>query len=398
MKKTNLIMRIVPIVVFAAIVVYLAVYIIRAVDDPFTTATATLYTVYDSTETRGVAVRDEEWLIYPGGMVSITAEDGARVAAGGEIAAVYSSDEDIRKAERAAFLVSQAEYLEAYATGRDAEDPVDYDARIKTLVRTLRSQTDRRSADDISDAALELQTLVFNSGEDVSLEERITALNDELEELGNPSSLRMTTIFAGRSGIFQSAVDGWESLTPEYAANLSPSQTETLLKESHTVPATAVGKLIYGEKWYFLTLLPEADAELYAKGDYITLSFGRWMPDTVSMKIESKSAPEDGQVVLFLSSTRALSDATTLRVQTAEIIRNSYDGIRIPRRALHTDGTEDFVYVMTGLQAERKTVEILLDAGDFYIIRSEAARVDAVHAGDVVIVTGKGLYDGKVVG
>ena len=372
MKKTNLIMRIVPIVVFAAIVVYLAVYIIRAVDDPFTTATATLYTVYDSTETRGVAVRDEEWLIYPGGMVSITAEDGARVAAGGEIAAVYSSDEDIRKAERAAFLVSQAEYLEAYATGRDAEDPVDYDARIKTLV--------------------------FNSGEDVSLEERITALNDELEELGNPSSLRMTTIFAGRSGIFQSAVDGWESLTPEYAANLSPSQTETLLKESHTVPATAVGKLIYGEKWYFLTLLPEADAELYAKGDYITLSFGRWMPDTVSMKIESKSAPEDGQVVLFLSSTRALSDATTLRVQTAEIIRNSYDGIRIPRRALHTDGTEDFVYVMTGLQAERKTVEILLDAGDFYIIRSEAARVDAVHAGDVVIVTGKGLYDGKVVG
>ena len=111
MKKTNLIMRIVPIAVFAAIVVYLAVYIIRAVDDPFSTATATLYTVYDSVETRGVVVREEECIIYPGGMVSISAEDGSRVAAGGEIAAVYSSEEDIRKAERAAFLASQAGIL-----------------------------------------------------------------------------------------------------------------------------------------------------------------------------------------------------------------------------------------------------------------------------------------------
>lgn len=398
MKKTNLIMRIVPLAVFAAIAVYLAVYIIRAVDDPFTTATATLYTVRDSTETRGIAVREEEWLIYSGGMVSITAEDGARVAAGGEIAAVYSSEEDIKNAERAAFLVSQAEYLEAYASGREAEAPIDYDARIKSLVRALRAETDMRSADEIPETALELQTLVFSSGEDVSIEDSIEALNAELKELGNPSSLRMTTIFAGRSGIFRSVVDGWETLTPEYAANLGAAQVESLLRESHSVPSTAVGKLIYGDTWYFLTLVPEAEAEALSRGDYLTVSFGRWLPEDVRMKIESKSSPENGQVALFLSSSRSLADAASLRVQTAEIIHSSYDGIRIPRRALHTDGTKDYVYVMTGLQAERKTVEILLDTGDFYIIRSEAARADAVHAGDVVIVTGKGLYDGKVVG
>ena len=89
------------------------------------------------------------------------------------------------------------------------------------------------------------------------------------------------------------------------------------------------------------------------------------MPDAVPMKIESKSDAVDGKVVLWLSSTRALSDASALRVQTADIIRSSYDGLRVPRRALHTDGSEDFVYVLTGLQAERKTVTILLDAGDF---------------------------------
>ena len=86
MKKTNLIMRIVPIAVFAAIFVYIGVYVFRAVDDPFSTATATLYTVYASVETRGVVVREEECIIYPGGMVSISAEDGSRVAAGGALA------------------------------------------------------------------------------------------------------------------------------------------------------------------------------------------------------------------------------------------------------------------------------------------------------------------------
>ena len=395
MKKTNLIMRIVPIAVFAAIVVYLSVYIIRAVDDPFSTATATLYTVYDSVETRGVVVREEECIIYPGGMVSISAEDGSRVAAGGEIAAVYSSEEDIRKAERAAFLASQAEYLDALAAGREADNPIDYDAKIKSLVRTLRAKLETRSS--VSDTALELQTLAFNSGANASIEDQLAALNSELESIGNPSSLRMTTIFAGRSGIFQSAVDGWESLTPEYAATLGVAQLDSLVKETRTAPDSAVGKLIYGEKWYFLTLADASEVDAYAKGDYVSVSFGHWMSEPVRMKIESKSEPSDGRVALWLSCTRALADASVLRVQSADIIRSSYDGIRVPRRALHTDGKEDFVYVLTGLQAERKTVTILLDAGDFYIIRSEVGRVDAVHAGDTIIVTGKGLYDGKVV-
>ena len=202
MKKTNLIMRIVPIAVFAAIIVYIGVYVIRAVDDPFSTATATLYTVYDSVGTRGVVVREEECIIYPGGMVSISAEDGSRVAAGGEIAAVYSSEEDIRKAERAAFLVSQAEYLDALAAGREADNPIDYEAKIKSLVRTLRSELESREAAEASDTALELQTLAFNTGANASIEDQLAALNTELEAIGNPSSLRMTTIFAGRSGIF----------------------------------------------------------------------------------------------------------------------------------------------------------------------------------------------------
>ena len=397
MKKTNLIMRIVPLAVFAAIVVYLGVYIVRAVDDPFSTATATLYTVYDSVETRGIVVREEECIIYPGGMVSISADDGSRVAVGGEIAAVYSSEEDLRKAERAAFLASQAEYLDALAAGREADNPIDYEAKIKSLVRQLRGQLEARSATQASDTALELKTLAFNTGSNTSIEDQLADLNRELESIGNPSSLRLTTIYAGRSGIFQSAVDGWESLRPEDVARLTVSQTEALIKETRAVPDSAVGKLIYGEKWYFLTLVDEKEVSSYDKGDYINISFGHWMPDAVRMKIESKSDPVDGRITLWLSSTRSLSDASVLRVQTADIIRSSYDGIRVPRRALHTDGKEDFVYVLTGLQAERKTVTILLDAGDFYIIRSETGRVDAVHAGDTIIVTGKGLYDGKVV-
>ena len=51
-----------------------------------------------------------------------------------------------------------------------------------------------------------------------------------------------------------------------------------------------------------------------------------------------------------------------------------------------------FVYVQTGLRAEARDVELVHDFGDYYMVRGQN-----LHAGDEVIVSGKGLFDGKVV-
>lgn len=397
MKKTDIVMKIVPALVFAAILVYLGVYVYRAVDDPFETSVASLYTVYDSVETRGVVVRNEEWLIYSGGVVSLTAKDGERVSAGGEIAAVYPDGDSLKKAERIAFVTAQIDHLDALAAGKKSEDPLDYDSRIKTLARTLRAEADSRDMMQLSGTAMELCTLVFNRDGSGDIDQQLGELTTELRSLGSAQELRMTTIFAAASGIFYSHADGWEALTPDFAAALTPSGLAALIEETRRTPAAAVGKLIYGTEWYFMALVPEAEAATLAKGDGIDVSFGRWLADTARMTVSSISTAENGYCAVLLSCSQSMAEAAPMRVQTAELIRSSYEGIRVTRKALHTDGSEDFVYVVTGLRAERKTVNILSDTGDFYVIQSEPNRADAVHPGDVVIVTGKGLYDGKVV-
>ena len=111
------------------------------------------------------------------------------------------------------------------------------------------------------------------------------------------------------------------------------------------------------------------------------------------MTVEWISPEEDGYRAVYFSCSANLADTLSMRQQEAELIFSQETGLRIPRQALRVkeDGTA-FVYVQTGLRAEAKTVELIRDYGDYYVVRGENLR-----AGDEVIVSGKGLYDGKVV-
>ena len=125
----------------------------------------------------------------------------------------------------------------------------------------------------------------------------------------------------------------------------------------------------------------------------------------------------DGACLVILSSTRNLADTSMLRKQTVDIVFNSLDGIRVPKKAVRTENravtdpetgettTKQVigVYVLTAAQAEFKAVEILADDGDYYLVQAVLPDVPtdnqlktAFRAGDQVIVSSDELYDGKV--
>lgn len=135
------------------------------------------------------------------------------------------------------------------------------------------------------------------------------------------------------------------------------------------------------------------------------------------MKIERVDEAADGACLVILSSTRNLADTSMLRKQTVDIVFNSLDGIRVPKKAVRTENravtdpetgettTKQVigVYVLTAAQAEFKAVEILADDGDYYLVQAVLPDVPtdnqlktAFRAGDQVIVSSDELYDGKV--
>ena len=94
-----------------------------------------------------------------------------------------------------------------------------------------------------------------------------------------------------------------------------------------------------------------------------------------------------------------------LRAQNAELILESYTGLRIPKNALRVGEEQRLgVYCRIGRQAWFKPVELLYQGEDYCLVQPgeiQAVRDSdyifyTLRAGDEAIVSAEELYNGKV--
>ena len=103
---------------------------------------------------------------------------------------------------------------------------------------------------------------------------------------------------------------------------------------------------------------------------------------------------------MVLRSDKYLSQVTQLRHLTAELLLDSYSGLRIPANALRlNDEGQSGVYCVVGFTAAFKPVDVVYRGDGYTLVRAAdgATGSDILRAGDEVIVTAGELYDGKVV-
>ena len=87
-----------------------------------------------------------------------------------------------------------------------------------------------------------------------------------------------------------------------------------------------------------------------------------------------------------------------LRQQSADVVFNSYSGLRVPKDAVRVDENgRTGVYILEGAVARWKTIEILHDNGESYVVTLDKSSTNNLWPGDEIIVGAKDLYDGKVV-
>ena len=275
----------------------------------------------------------------------------------------------------------------------------------------------------LEEQSLSFKSLVIRHGyaNNVGVEEltaAITALDTQIQALQSASALDTTTVYAPCSGTFSAMADGYESiLYPDMIDTLTPAGLKQLMSQDPTAPTGAVGKLITSSSWYFATTVSPEVAERLTVGKSVRVRFSRDWSGEVSMKVERVDGAQDGACLVVLSSTRNLADTSMLRKQTVDLVFNSISGIRVPKKAVRTElrevtdpetgdtSTQQVigVYVLTAAQAEFKSVEILADDGEYYLVQAVLPNVPtdnqlktAFRAGDQVIVSSDELYDGKV--
>ncbi len=424
MKQGTVITRIMIVLMFFMVCAYLLFSVLRSLDDRTYTVTTYAHTVDDAVEATGLLIRAETVVTgQTAAIVDVLPDQGEKVRAGAAVAYLYQDESALDRRRELRTLTLEQEQLKYALQGQDGTDASRLDQSIVDAMVGLRTSAAYGDLTSLEEQSLSFKSLVIRHGyaSDAGVDElsaAITALDAQIQALQSASALDTTTVYAPCSGTFSAMADGYEStLYPDMLESLTAASFKQLMAQDPTAPAGAVGKLITNSKWYLATTVSPEVAERLVVGRSVTVRFSRDWSGEVSMKIERVDEAADGACLVILSSTRNLADTSMLRKQTVDIVFNSLDGIRVPKKAVRTENravtdpetgettTKQVigVYVLTAAQAEFKAVEILADDGDYYLVQAVLPDVPtdnqlktAFRAGDQVIVSSDELYDGKV--
>lgn len=419
MKESTLATKIMIGVLCAGVLIYLGLYLLTGFQSGLTTTTAYTYSVNQGAEAVGIIVREEQVLTGSGNYVDLVPSEGERAAAGDAVALVYSDASALSTQQAIQSLGAEIEQLQyALSTGTQSVDVTRLDQQVVSSIISLRALAASGDLSDLEDSALNLRTMVFqrdyaygDTGAASDIEQLIADKQSQLDTLTQSLSQVSQTIFAPAAGIFSGQVDGFESLiTPGMLDSLTAEQLSDWLNAEPSANSNSIGKLITNSTWYFAALLPgENDLQL-SQGSSYTISFSSDFYGGIAMTLE-RIVPGQDQTLAIFSARSNLSDTTLLRVQRVDVVTDTVEGIRIPRRTLRVE-TEDVeqedgsvrqqntyvVYTVVGRQAERKEVEVVYTGDTFYLVRPvDETDTSRLRAGDEIILNTSDLYDGKVV-
>ena len=402
MRKTSPLMKILPIAVLAAVLFYFAVQLYNYLSDPVSTTLVTEGQAEDTIALNGWLLRDEEVLPAQSGTLSREWQEGDRVGVGQVLATVYADDGALQTVSQIETLELQLQQLQfALTSYLDPDAALKLDTSITGDILTLRQTLtggDYTAADsDIAQlkAAVLKRDHPYTSQEEIETE--IKAVEGQISSL-KASLSGAATVTAKAAGTYSAVCDGYETVlttafledvTPGKLARLQPAGTES-----------SMGKLIYGDTWYYVVSLPEEQAaQLKALGT-VTLRFAKGFDQNLRMQVTDVSAAENGQAAVTLSCRKYLAQTTLLRHQAADVILRTYEGLRVPSNALRVseEGVTG-VYCLDGVTAAFRPVTVLYQGQGYALVRPAdgAADTRTLRAGDEVIASAGALHDGKVI-
>lgn len=418
MKQGKPVITVAIAAIAVALVIYFGFYVAKVFSEPYTTALAYTYTSNDSAEAVGILVRQETVLPAQTGIVDVTRSEGEKVGVGQSVAQVYRDSQAQNNQADLEALADQIQLLEYSSDGGGVDSAAKLDENILQAVTALHAASGVGDYNQLEDQARTLKSTVLKRGyvygNGLGAEELSQKLNDlksQYAALKQQTSSSTSSVRAPQSGVFSTLVDGYETaVTPQTVFQLTPSSLSALLAGQGKEAGGGMGKLITSTRWYFAAALPVSVAERLKEGSTATLRFSGDFDQDIDMRVDQVGQTEGDKSVVVFSTDRYLSQTTLLRQQTAELIFNSWSGLRIPKQALrmekstYTDketGQEVQnnrlgVYALLGGRAEFKTVEVVTEGDDYYVVRSTTDESDALRAGDEVIVRATELYNGQL--
>lgn len=392
-------------VIILLAVVFIAHQGVSAVYKPIKTESAVYYKAADGLNITGLIIRNETLVTsQSGGVMHFTVGDGNRVAKDGVIANIYDSESASITLSRIDTVNSKIADIEEMLSYNDLE-AADLDM-INTKVRqSLDNLIVSGAAGDYNNFPDYSETLLSSlnrrkaaMGETADFSEQLTALKSELSSLSSSLPAAKGTVKAAQSGYFVSKVDGYEkalncdnldTITPEYLNGIKAEKTDE----------NVIGKIVSDYEWYIAAKMTINESLNYKEGDSLTVytSVKSYPKLPVTVKKINISENSSSAVVLF-ACNEMNSELASMRSGPMTAVKKEYDGLKVSKSALRVVDSKRGVYVVSGMQVKFVEVNVLFSNDSYMICEKQSGDESVLRLYDEVIVKGKNLYDGKIIG
>lgn len=372
------------------------------------TITAVKSTVYEAIDAQALVIRDEHTVSGSSGGVTVASvNNGEKVKAGGNIAMVFSSEEDATKYSSAQELQNQLSYyeeLETQASGTVTDvEQIDSDilSDVNNYIRAVgngRYDSLLEYSDDLNERFIRRQLTI---GEKIDFSQVKSDIKNQLDEINVSTCSPVDYLTTEESGIFSSYTDGFESIVDYSKA--TEIDTATLksciekVSESEN-DSSSFGKLIASYEWYFCCVVPSKDTAKISDGDTLNVTL-KSSDDILKCQVITGADPDlnTEETVLVLRCSDMNSRIASMRLEDIEIRYSEYEGFKIPASAVHVDDNgEKFVYALISNTVEKRSGEIIYSTKDYVVFGYDAQNSDSIRYYDQIITKGTDLHDGKV--
>lgn len=399
-------------VICIGIMVYIGYSLVRSGGDNITVVPAEKTTLDERESYTGYIMRQEKVLYSSSeGGVSYQFTDGERASRDSIVARVYSGSggDEIRtklvKFDNKISILSRS--IVEDGTKFVGTEIIDKEiSALYTEIMEKKSEGDidfaLRKYDELN-ILLNRRKIIVGTVSDFDYQ--VSSLEAQEAALISGLGDAYTEITASQSGYFYSGVDGYESVfSADKADNMTVADFDSMISaKPESGSGYAIGKMVTGFKWYVAAEINVEDMKKYTVDREYDIMFPYNSDRIITMNLDRAIVPENGKrCVLVFSSSENPQNFNYLRAQNVYIIREGYTGYKVPSSAVRViDGVRG-VYILSGSTVRFKKITPLIEADGYFIVEEQDTMSDdslANYLGycDLVITSGKDLYDGKVI-
>lgn len=380
--------------------VYIVLQLYAILGRTYQTETAISASMEDTVPLSGIAMFDAV-PVQGSGSLGYLVEDGERVTEGTVLAEIYTDPaqstqrEELDRLDRIIDLLTKSE-------NSVGSDLALLTAQTRTALLNLLDQLDTASYTGMSDAIDEFllaqNRLQISTGQSSGFTATLADLQTQ-RDAAAAALEGLQTITADRNGYFISTAAALpldlseDTLKSDTAAALS----ERLQQEIPTTGSDLAGRIVTGFSWRFYGV---CDLDTAARFDGVTsvkIRVPGKQDEALDATVTELAADETAGLAKITLECRTINaDVLRLGREDAEIVLNTYEGIRVSKRAMHIVDGERGVYVKYGsLQRFRRIVVLFED--ETYLLLDPEAEDNEVRLYDEIIVEGPNLQDGGLV-